>query len=1408
MGKKTKLNGFELYSAPSREDRITNRKLIKGALSNTFEQDDKTKIKTNAAIESVREETEQFEEMLKNPSFGLSRLQGGEFSSKQLIHGYRYQHSIGDIDFIVLEGVEVDDYAIKVNNQFINRDDWEWILDEPFRSTADTPSGAFADYSSIVKPTNSSGDDLQSRTLSWMSWSGSPSTSILEQIEGDQSMRLQGEAIRLQLNKLYSNYELSFYFQFASGSTYLSTALDFSGYAGANDYGFPVKFDFANSQIGVSQQYTTSTASSTITTPFTFIQDVWYHAKILRLGSTISIFIDSVFVASWELESSIVGDIGWYGNDVYIDQVRMRVLPTSLLTTPVNSEVTSYQQTETVDGFFGKQERIFAEDLIRFKHGASQDAKLFLPVNEEKGNVLNDKTSNENNGLIRNGQWVEDGYLGYGVRLSNGDIIVEDDSSISDLSEFMLHIRFKLDDLEDSSGVLEINPIASKGVEWIVYDYKKDTNVHYIAFEIYGEVLIGDELVEGEWNEFFFLCDGKSSFIYRSDETGLVQPEARKVLGNLQLYLPLDEAQKDRSIYNKTITDTVISYSAGKFNNAGNFDGSTSQVSIPNFDISNQQFSFSMWFKADTITANDGLMGCQTYLADGFELFFNTSTTLFARYNYAASTKQAQVKSGMQTGIWYHLVWNAYYDGANYNVDLYMNGDLFYSLINVNQMVSPNDIFYIGRKSLSFDGLIDEVKVQNKKLSQEEIDFLYAKGNYKDDLYINSQGYESSNNTLSLDHVALYDKFVILYKHWESLFNVRCWKLPEDEIGNPMMRSLIFNAPFDEGEGAYSKLKNIYSSNSYMNQSGGVTTEWTTDTYSPLKKHSVLCDDNSWLSGADDENDLNNNIRIYEATFSFWVNMLEYTGNSCLETMVDGGTSGFHIILAQISDSSFIEYGNGSNHHIALTRQFDLNTWYKIDITFSYGITKLYVNGDLEITSDDSGSLTYYLPATIDYKLLQTLKRYMSDIKIYDRTLTSDEIKQSFISDPIEPYYLQNIVFSKKHNFDRNDSIFIENGLFGIHIYKGLYAEAKRTIGAVEFKYWDKGWESIGILRIRNNNATYSELGVMDFKILEITPNKIIVRVKMDGNDSGNNVAGYHQELFAKGESGFIDIILESGKYGATIIPRWDVHTDWEFELATNYYSFSNFFEIGVLGFNDVHISELHSSVSETDLTLPQIMLGFRKNDNLILGFGSNRAGDLDMVSIGHTTTETLMGLRFRRFNDDPLNEKYVFTVFAKKYYDPSDADLVLFMEAEDLGTPSVDGTASGGNNVTYSSGTVTWIIGTLKKGSYLAWIRLKGSGSPQVRYTVRKDATAIENYAMNINTTLDFVPSGSYTFYAIPFVVDDDTASYDIDASRQLGTLNLDCLGIIPLSNGKSSVMDLYHQGFTINNQKYIGAL
>ncbi len=159
--------------------------------------------------------------------------------------------------------------------------------------------------------------------------------------------------------------------------------------------------------------------------------------------------------------------------------------------------------------------------------------------------------------------------------------------------------------------------------------------------------------------------------------------------------------------------------SSGKFGKALEFDGTNDKVSVPDansLDLTNGM-TLSAWIKPDTLT------DYRTVLLK--ERPSNLSYALSASSDSAnkpvveIAGNQHVGPSVLSTGTWTHLAGT--YDGAH--LRLYVNG------VQVSSMAATSTI-PVGANPLSiggtswgeyFDGLIDEVRVYNRALSQTEI---------------------------------------------------------------------------------------------------------------------------------------------------------------------------------------------------------------------------------------------------------------------------------------------------------------------------------------------------------------------------------------------------------------------------------------------------------------------------------------------------------------------------------------------------------------------------------------------------------------------------------------------------------------------------------------------------------------
>jgi hypothetical protein len=173
----------------------------------------------------------------------------------------------------------------------------------------------------------------------------------------------------------------------------------------------------------------------------------------------------------------------------------------------------------------------------------------------------------------------------------------------------------------------------------------------------------------------------------------------------------------------------------GNENSAYSFDGENDEIIIPNstdFNLLNG-FTFSSWIKADSWGENSmGFILCRriSYTDEngGYIFGFNPSQ-LSIHFIGLDGTIGAEVEEQLDETFFnsFHLV-TATFDGIT--LKLYLDGDLVGSETSITSM-APTDVdLVIGNTSAqdqvrSFDGIIDEVRIYNYALSDNEITDLY-----------------------------------------------------------------------------------------------------------------------------------------------------------------------------------------------------------------------------------------------------------------------------------------------------------------------------------------------------------------------------------------------------------------------------------------------------------------------------------------------------------------------------------------------------------------------------------------------------------------------------------------------------------------------------------------------------------
>jgi hypothetical protein len=166
----------------------------------------------------------------------------------------------------------------------------------------------------------------------------------------------------------------------------------------------------------------------------------------------------------------------------------------------------------------------------------------------------------------------------------------------------------------------------------------------------------------------------------------------------------------------------------GKYEKALNFDGNDylSVVDSPYFDIGSSGFTYSAWIK---ITGDYSAQSYNMFMGHYLPYFcIRNSGKLFI--SFTDGTQRSLLgKTVLNTNQWYHAV--ATYDSQGY-LKTYLNGKLETTAGPYGTASNQNSNMYIGTWYSGitglFPGLIDEVKIYNTALTQDEIRLDYNQG--------------------------------------------------------------------------------------------------------------------------------------------------------------------------------------------------------------------------------------------------------------------------------------------------------------------------------------------------------------------------------------------------------------------------------------------------------------------------------------------------------------------------------------------------------------------------------------------------------------------------------------------------------------------------------------------------------
>lgn len=193
---------------------------------------------------------------------------------------------------------------------------------------------------------------------------------------------------------------------------------------------------------------------------------------------------------------------------------------------------------------------------------------------------------------------------------------------------------------------------------------------------------------------------------------------------------------------NNGIINGGATWTTGKVGGGLGFDGVNDYVAIPL--INNDEVSAGAWFykNANDTTRNDAIFSgfrnnANLQLREGFELRFpssNPNTIEFVLVTQDGSgnrtTRTARKNLLNSVGIWYHAMGT--YDKTTGQQRLYINGQLVHTVIHPAGNTAVPLTYYsdmrIGHSRVNvgyFNGVIDDVRLYNQPLSDQEIRTLY-----------------------------------------------------------------------------------------------------------------------------------------------------------------------------------------------------------------------------------------------------------------------------------------------------------------------------------------------------------------------------------------------------------------------------------------------------------------------------------------------------------------------------------------------------------------------------------------------------------------------------------------------------------------------------------------------------------
>lgn len=397
---------------------------------------------------------------------------------------------------------------------------------------------------------------------------------------------------------------------------------------------------------------------------------------------------------------------------------------------------------------------------------------------------------------------------------------------------------------------------------------------------------------------------------------------------------------------------TSTSPVAGKVGQALYFNGSSSYLTMGNVDNINGPITISAWVYCQNATSPAFPQIIQKDANEGYTLFLFGSTNQVGFRTDSVSIT-AETSAGLSAGQWYLVTGE--YDGTS--LKLFVNGVLQSSVSGPAPAPasSPLTIGDYGAGSADyFNGVIDDVRLYSRALSAQEIQLLYAMGEFNSTFELNIGHSNTSPGTGLNRGLVGYWTFDGPTINWNT-------STAADSSGNSNTGQLIgMSTTTSPTIGKIGQALNFNGTNQYIIANGY--------NYSSMS----AC---AWVK-------LNVPISQYKG-------IVEFSTSADVRYGIGFDTTGQPEVMA----GNTFQDGPST---------LAINTWYDLCGTYDGLARRLYVNGVAVTLGTNQAGLTnqastlaigkFAVTDTTSYDLSGTI----DDVRIYNRVLSAQEVAQLY----------------------------------------------------------------------------------------------------------------------------------------------------------------------------------------------------------------------------------------------------------------------------------------------------------------------------------------------------------------------------------------------------------------------------